>query len=110
MKRILIIFLLTILPLQMSWASVANYCLHEQDKSVQHFGHHTHQHQTEQQPQSDGTDSDCDYCHHTGSIFALTNSLQLTDAAHPFPLALDPVLYQSHIPDSLTKPNWRGIN
>jgi hypothetical protein len=44
MKRLLLIFLLIALPFQMSWASAARYCLHEQDRTTQHFGHHEHHH------------------------------------------------------------------
>jgi hypothetical protein len=45
MKRLLLIFLLTILPLQSTWAAVATYCQHEQEVKSHHFGHHEHQHE-----------------------------------------------------------------
>ncbi len=30
--------------LQMTWGVASAYCLHESDKSSQHFGHHQHEH------------------------------------------------------------------
>jgi hypothetical protein len=44
MTRILLIFLLTMLPLQMTWAVAAVYCVHESSASVTHVGHHEHEH------------------------------------------------------------------
>lgn len=67
MKRLLLIFLLTLLPLQMSWSAVAGYCQHENGKAAQHLGHHEHKHQ----PQAKDTpqikslftvDADCGVC------------------------------------------------
>ena len=45
MRRFLAIVLLTLLPLQFSWAAVANYCGHETEAAARHLGHHEHQHQ-----------------------------------------------------------------
>ena len=39
-------FLLIVLPLQISWAVAATYCQHETG-STQHFGHHDHKHHAE---------------------------------------------------------------
>ncbi|MDH1765571.1 hypothetical protein ABE607_16300 [Comamonas aquatica] len=47
MRRFLAIFLLTMLPLQFSWAAVATYCGHESQASTGHFGHHDHDHDHE---------------------------------------------------------------
>jgi hypothetical protein len=46
MRRWLSIFLLIVLPLQISWAVAATYCQHETG-STKHFGHHDHKHQAE---------------------------------------------------------------
>jgi hypothetical protein len=43
-RRIFVILLLALLPLQFSWAAVASYCGHETQAGVEHFGHHDHQH------------------------------------------------------------------
>lgn len=66
------ILLLTMLPLQYSWAAAAVYCKHEQGHAS-HFGHHSHQHQGQSdQSDADGKGnpkqfhSDCEYCHFFG--------------------------------------------
>jgi hypothetical protein len=43
-RRFLAIVLLTLLPLQFSWAAVATYCGHETEAAAGHLGHHDHQH------------------------------------------------------------------
>ncbi len=45
MRRWCAIFLLCLLPLQLSWAAVAAYCGHEVDLQTPHFGHHEHEHE-----------------------------------------------------------------
>jgi hypothetical protein len=42
MRRWIAILLMIVLPLQLSWAVAANYCLDEQGAGVAHFGHHVH--------------------------------------------------------------------
>ncbi|KPF50825.1 hypothetical protein IP87_01550 [beta proteobacterium AAP121] len=42
MYRFIAIALLTLLPLQFSWAAVAAYCGHETEAGAAHFGHHAH--------------------------------------------------------------------
>jgi flagellar capping protein FliD len=45
MRRFLLIFLVVMMPLQLSWAAVSSYCQHESGTASKHFGHHEHQHQ-----------------------------------------------------------------
>ncbi|WP_431257108.1 hypothetical protein ACQ86G_20830 [Roseateles chitinivorans] len=45
MRRWLTVFLLILLPLQLSWAVAATYCAHEADPAVNHIGHHQHRHE-----------------------------------------------------------------
>ena len=42
MRRWLAILLLVCLPLQFSWAAVADYCMHESGETADHVGHHDH--------------------------------------------------------------------
>lgn len=42
-RRWLVLFLLVLLPLQMSWAAVAGYCAHTAATDAAHFGHHGHE-------------------------------------------------------------------
>lgn len=68
MKKLLLIFLLAILPLQVSWAAVAVYCQHEEEVTSQHFGHHEHEHelvQADEEPKEGAIElhADCVTCH-----------------------------------------------
>ncbi|WP_265942185.1 hypothetical protein [Dechloromonas sp. A34] len=75
MRRWLSIFLVIVLPLQISWALAATYCQHETG-SAQRFGHHDHKHDAEDNEKlakasPADVDNDCAVCH-AGSIAALT--------------------------------------
>lgn len=110
MKKLLLILLLTILPIQYSWSMAAVYCQHEPGK-VSHFGHHTHQHQA--QP-DDGADkskpskihTDCEVCHHAVQASApAADGVAMTQAVstHAPP---PPSQYLSHIAEGPPRPNW----
>jgi hypothetical protein len=80
-RRFLAIVLLTLLPLQFSWAAVATYCGHETEAAARHLGHHEHQHQAgadthaelaadadvdtdaDRDKASSAMDLDCGHCH-----------------------------------------------
>ncbi|MEK8034472.1 hypothetical protein AACH06_26890 [Ideonella sp. DXS29W] len=85
MRRWLLIFLLAVMPMQLSWAALVGYCQHESAPTRSaHFGHHPHEHQdqaSERQKAGETTaspgtghaegtpksplalDDDCSYCH-----------------------------------------------
>ena len=81
MCRLVTLFLLLVLPLQLSWAVAAVYCQHDAVAQVTgHMGHHEHQHvqgdeasgdvakqnTPEQKDAADKApcvDDDCAYCH-----------------------------------------------
>ena len=44
MRRLVLLFLMLVLPLQWSWAAVASVCQHETGSAAQHLGHHAHEH------------------------------------------------------------------
>jgi hypothetical protein len=83
MRRLFTIFLLVLLPLQLSWASVAAYCQHEADGQAQHFGHHEHEHQASQTQDdadsklSGGIDNDCGACN-AGYVVAILGDMAVT--------------------------------
>ncbi|NDP60371.1 MAG: cobalt-zinc-cadmium resistance protein [Oxalobacteraceae bacterium] len=88
MTRLLLIFLLTVLPLQMSWAVAAVYCVHEDSVAVQHVGHHEHEHKETTKTKSLPTsllaaDADCGVCQlgHVGIAQALPEPMPLTVTA-----------------------------
>jgi hypothetical protein len=113
-KKLLVIFLLMVLPLQYSWAAAAVYCQHEKGESA-HFGHHNHEHLTQaDEPdaepdapnKSQKTDGDCEYCHlffHASLLPAMPEVATLDGPAPPPPLRLT---YSSHIPDGPNLPDW----
>lgn len=73
MRRLLIIFLVVLLPAQFVWGAAAGYCRHEQGIQSQHYGHHAHEHLTDAvaapggelqgEQGSLGDDPDCISCH-----------------------------------------------
>lgn len=77
MRRWLSIFLLIVLPLQMSWAVAASYCQHETG-TPQHLGHHEHEHPADDDGErsadamSADVENDCPLCH-AASVAALTS-------------------------------------
>jgi hypothetical protein len=96
-KRLLLIVMLALLPLQSVWASAARYCEHEREHegtqetaTPQHVGHHEHEHAaptTASLPDNNGThaDLDCTVCH-----LACCASL-LTHVAFELPLLSTPL-------------------
>ena len=68
-KRLVLILLLVVAPLQAAWGVAGGYCPHdERSADTQHFGHHVHQHQAADQndvgdPTATGSDADCFSCH-----------------------------------------------
>jgi hypothetical protein len=115
MRRLFVIFLLVLLPLQLSWASVAAYCEHETDAQAQHFGHHDHQHQASQDQGnadgklSGGIDNDCGACH-AGCGVAILGDIAITPAYLATKVVADYrtvlSLYPLDIPE---RPNWVAL-
>ncbi|WP_436264886.1 cation efflux protein, CzcI family [Pseudoduganella sp. LjRoot289] len=127
MRRLLLILLLAVLPLQYAWSAAAAYCGHEQGKS-QHFGHHAHHHNMQAEPghagdaaddSAGGNDNghgkpagkaevhaDCAVCHHAvqaSLLSAMAPPPTAAGAAYPPPS--DP-RFSSHIADGPKKPDW----
>ena len=78
MRRLLLVFLSILLPLQFSWAGAAAYCAHESADQpaamTSHFGHHSHEHKADQHDAGKTAgkaaklpDADCTACHFPGS-------------------------------------------
>ena len=109
-KRLFLIILLTILPLQLSWAAAGAYCKHEQGVASNHFGHHVHQHQSKSDtPDSKGefgkVHNDCKSCHGVGfALFMELPDLDVVEAGRTYVLP-HPLSYRSHIPDGPRRPD-----
>ena len=94
------IFLLVLMPLQLSWAAIASYCQHETGAAAKHFGHHDHQHkatdgkETAPDPaKTGGGDPDCASCH-AGCSSALPGEVTLPPM---FSSSLDIADYWLHL-------------
>ena len=83
MRRLFMIFLLVLMPLQLSWAAMASYCQHETGAAAKHFGHHDHQHKAADgkdaapdPAKTGGGDPDCASCH-AGGTSVLADALTI---------------------------------
>ena len=124
MRRWILMFLLVLLPMQLSWAAVASYCQHESGTAAttQHFGHHEHQHSadvapdaidhgdTSTEPTGTGAiDVDCGTCH-AGCSTPVLQSLTLVMAKLPSALHSTSAVHLSSQPASLPeRPNWAHL-
>lgn len=112
MKKLFLIFLLVVMPLQSSWAMVAIYCQPENEVTAKHFGHHEHQHEhhhAQAGPDSDGdlkSTSDCLDCHGLHSGIAVSSF----DVAPSGPIAGPPADVKARLISTSTsrpeKPKW----
>nr|WP_151638592.1 DUF2946 family protein [Noviherbaspirillum malthae] len=111
MKKLILIFLLALLPLQYSWAVIASYCQHEKEH-VTHIGHHADDHKGAKgkgDPDKGKSASlhECEYCHQACQA-SLAPAISSTFLLHGrSTLASPPLLYSSHIPDGPDRPDRR---
>ena len=115
MRRLLILLLLAVLPLQFAWGAAAAYCGHEKAPSAGHFGHHSHQHQAKAESDSGSAakkasvladDLDCAFCH-LGCVQPCASQTTSVAAIQSSVLALTTL----HLPDSgrpgrIERPKW----
>ncbi|BEP60906.1 hypothetical protein GmRootV213_14600 [Variovorax sp. V213] len=119
MRRWLQIFLLFLLPFQLSWAASAAYCQHERDAQPRHWGHHEHEparssdsaraDDAQKSPgtQPNGEVGDCAACHlghaqHVPSATDRTNGLPVAQALRVIPAEH----FISHISEVPVRPAW----
>ncbi len=132
MRRWLTVFLLILLPLQLSWAVAATYCAHEADPAVNHIGHHQHQHdgsegardasgapeKTADKASEKATekatdkaltcvDDDCGFCHLGHSQPVASTPIVLPAVAGPVVEGSVPDAWSSRGPDRRERPNWQ---
>lgn len=75
MRRLLLVFLAILLPIQFAWAGAAAYCAHEENSTTAatraHIGHHVHEHASSHadkaKPGQKLPDADCTACHFPGA-------------------------------------------
>lgn len=116
MRRWLAILLLALLPLQFSWAAVADYCMHESDVASDHVGHHDHADHghgagLDDSAKSDGSSStaadfDCSHCHgHCAGMPDVPADLN-AQAMSGAPSSLAEAPSAEHLPAQPERPQW----
>lgn len=113
MKRLLIILMFLIVPLQLSWAAAAAYCEHETNPSTVHFGHHEHKHIASADEKADtsksaaAVDGDCTTCHLGGiAILSMPVPMMALDLiSAPSIIGGNPLLASSR-PSRPERPKW----
>lgn len=115
MLRLLLVFALIVLPLQIVWSAAAPYCAHETNSAAtRHFGHHEHRHQGGDAKLVLDDDSgeevgvyhaDCESCH-LGSASALpAPAFTVIESVPDEVEGGQGPAYQSHIPSGLERPD-----
>lgn len=111
MRRFLVLIMLCLLPLQISWATVADYFGHEQDKGAQHFGHHADEHNVSPDTPDDGAQpgkSSLGHDHsHLSAFLGILSAFHLpaSDFSRTSPHC-DRCFPPSLAPDKPERPKW----
>lgn len=114
MKRLALLLVLIVLPLQATWAAVSAYCTHENGVSSQHFGHHFHKHRASASDLSggdpsrgnSGPDNDCGFCHLNLKLAHSTLSMPQADVDPQLDGCSRLDLYSSFVPQGPERPKW----
>ena len=117
MRRWFVILLAVLLSVQFGWAAAATYCVHEAgSQDVRHFGHHTpaqsHLHEVKKSQKSvsgdqqHAVDLDHGHCHLIHVVIGNGDELSFEVADSAQPATGHKLLGNSHIPESLDRPNW----
>jgi hypothetical protein len=110
LRRVVLLFMILLLPFQMSWAMAGAYCEHESGKAAQHFGHHDHVHTAPDSDQSSTKlklDLDCSFHSHTAFQGVTTDSVLLSAAMNgAVQNATASFLHPHTIFDRPERPNW----
>lgn len=109
-KKLLLIFLMMLLPVQYTWSAAAVYCQHEQD-APPHLGHHAHQHkaasdEAKEPGKVNAADADCAYCHLFSHAFFVPFDAHPAATPAPHHAALPAASYSSYLPGPPPRPNW----
>lgn len=122
MRRFIVLFMLCLLPLQVSWATVADYCGHEQGQTTQHFGHHSDEHlividtladnteRGQDHPLQDGSSTNANAGHDHSHLSSFLGVLSVDTLSMRAPLRLslhrDDQSYDFLAADKPARPNW----
>ncbi|MDQ9172296.1 cobalt-zinc-cadmium resistance protein [Oxalobacteraceae bacterium R-40] len=104
--------MLFLLPVQITWAGVSAYCKHESGATAQHFGHHEHQHQSQEEDGKKDSpsfkfDGDCGFCQFGGIGFTSISSVSIGTLQPQVELNwMSTDLLSSYRPDRPERPKW----
>lgn len=112
MRRLILILLLAMLPLQFAWAGAAAYCQHETGEVAGHFGHHEHVHHGKAKA-GDNTllaDQDCVLCH----VIACPSGITVTQGVYvpdswTYAYRSSPPFLSSARSSEPERPNWHRL-
>ena len=111
MRRLVLICMMLLLPLQWTWAAAAAYCEHESSATAQHLGHHEHKHHAATGDKSDKSaskalaDNDCGVCHLSSLQWVDVTIATMDMTSAPPPQLERGVLFSSHIPSGPERPD-----
>jgi hypothetical protein len=116
MRRWLLVFLLVLMPMQLTWAAVSTYCQHESKSSIRHIGHHTHKHSGSISG-GDGVvssevgslENDCGVCHANCSVAFQSSSQTLRLIAEPVRIVVKAASYLAHYQYLPERPQWVSL-
>ncbi len=114
MKRLVIILMLMLFPLQATWAAIGAYCQHEKDVASQHFGHHAHQHKADEGKSKKGSlpklDADCAFCYVSGAAHFVSSIHYIPiDALSMAPPRAGSDALPSSLHERPERPKWVAI-
>lgn len=118
MQRLMVLLILCLLPLQISWAAVADYCGHGKGEAVQHFGHHDDGHEgheassgkSDPDKQSGKAGFGHDHCHLAVFLGLLGGTVIHTpDQPALPPLRCDERIHASLPLDRPERPKWYAL-
>lgn len=117
MRRLIILLMLCMLPVQISWAAISDYCSHESTSQGQHGVHHHAAHDfavsvfdldlPSQSSDPDQAKFGHDHCHLAGFIGLLT-TVEMRAAIAPDLLFMqgESSVFSSQILDRPERPKW----
>jgi len=111
-KRLVLILLIVVAPLQAAWGVAGGYCPHdERSADAQHFGHHVHEHQAGGQndvgdPTATVSDTDCFSCHLGCVGVAISPAPVLLSTPASSAVAPPACFPLSVFPQGPERPNW----
>lgn len=100
--------LLILLPYKAVWAGAAQYCVHEDDSGLSHFGHHGHKHQSAREDKAGAagiSHADCSTCHVASAAPVPSGDLQLVPVPLHASLSYTEPRYLSRVPAGPERPD-----